>query len=108
MTSRTLDVETTCPREHFNSAFGYKHLLPRHLAKVHSTQTSESDSAEPEEDEQATPKGKDIQRMDIDSITGMPYATQANERPMTSKALRCFTPILAILRPFPMNGMMGE
>ena len=92
-----------CPREHCNSAFGYKHLLQRHLAKVHSTQTGESDSAEPtdeeEEDEQAMPTGKvkDIQRMDINSITGMTYATQARERLMASKALRCPHPHLGEL-----------
>jgi general transcription factor IIIA len=91
-----------CPHEDCHSAFVYKHLLQRHLAKVHSSQTTEeSDSAEQtdEEDEEATPTAKDkgIQRMDIDTITGMSYTSNANERLSSSKALRCPHPHLGTL-----------
>lgn len=88
-----------CPHEDCNLAFGYKHLLQRHLAKVHSTHTGESDSAEAtnEEDEEATPTNKTVQRMDIDTITGMSYTSKANERLTASKALQCPHPYLGAL-----------
>jgi len=92
----------TCPHENCNSAFGYKHLLQRHLAKIHSTQTGESDSAvstDEETEQEATPKGngKATQRMDIDAITGMSYTSHAKQRLSTSKALRCPHPSLGLL-----------
>ena len=89
-----------CPHENCNSAFRHKHLLQRHLAMIHSMQTSESDSAEftDENEEEATHNhGKAVQRMDIDAITGLSYATHANERLSTSKALRCPHPHLGTL-----------
>ena len=91
-----------CPLEDCNSVFGYNHLLQRHVAKVHSTHTRESDSAEStdvESNDEVTPEGnvKAVQRMDMDTITGMSYATHANERLSTSKAL---TFISAISYPF--------
>jgi general transcription factor IIIA len=88
-----------CPHEDCNRAFGYKHLLQRHLAKVHSTHTGESDSAEAtdEEDEETTPTNKTVQRMDIDTITGMSYTSKANERLTASKALQCPHPYLGAL-----------
>ena len=81
-----------CPLEDCNSVFGYNHLLQRHVAKVHSTHPRESDSAEStdvESNDEVTPEGnvKAVQRMVTDTITGMPYATHANERLSTSKAL---------------------
>lgn len=96
-----------CPYERCNSAFGYKHLLQRHMAKIHSTQTGEdaatgSDSAETSGDvDEAMPKGngKAIQRMDIDAITGKAYADHSSQRVSTSKALRCPHPHLAALAP---------
>lgn len=87
-----------CPQEDCDCAFGYKHLLQRHLAKVHSAHTGESDSAEvtDEEDEEA-PTNKTMQHMDIDTITGMSYTSKANERLMASKVLRCPYPHLGAL-----------
>jgi hypothetical protein len=58
----------------------------RYLDKVHSTQTGTSDSTEPTNkkagDDRATPNGKvrDIQRMDINSITGMSYIHHPRQR----------------------------
>ena len=94
ITSRTWDVETTSVRANYNSTFGYKHFLQRHFANVHSTQSGQSDSAEltdkDEEDEQTTLKGvKDIQWMDINSVTGMSYTTQASVQLVAAKTLRC-------------------
>ena len=86
-----------CPYDACNSAFSYKHLLQRHLAKVHSTHTGESDAAETteEEDEEATPTNPS--KYDIDTITGMSYASKAHERLSSSKALRCPHPHLGAL-----------
>lgn len=94
-----------CPYEHCNSAYGYKHLLQRHMAKIHSTQTGEdlatgSDSAETSDvvDEAAAKgEGRAVQRMDIDAITGKAYADHSFQRLSTSKALQCPHPHLAAL-----------
>ena len=90
-----------CPLEDCNSVFGYNHLLQRHVAKVHSTHTRESDLAESTDvesnDEVTEGNVKAVQRMVTDTITGMSYATHANERLSTSKAL---TFISAISYPF--------
>jgi hypothetical protein len=90
-----------CPHEGCNSTFGYKHLLQRHLAKVHSAHTGDSDSADPsdEEDNHETDKDNAVQQMNIDTITGFSYASYANERISSSKALRCPYPDLGLLTP---------
>jgi len=50
-----------------------------------------------EEDEEAAPANKTVQRMDIDTITGMSYTSKANDRLTASKALRCPHPHLGAL-----------
>jgi general transcription factor IIIA len=88
-----------CPHENCNSAFGYKHLLQRHLAKIHSAHTGDSDPANPSNEEDIHEKDKAVQQMDIDTITGFSYASNANERISSSNALRCPYPDLGLLTP---------
>lgn len=91
-----------CPHQDCAHSYGYKHLLQRHLAKAHPSQSgNDSDtgktnlSGESDEDEvSVNTKGKAKQRMDIDAITGKAYASQALERVSASKALRCPYPHL--------------
>lgn len=86
-----------CPHETCGHAFGYKHLLQRHLAKLHTTHT-QSDSPSPSSEgedssiETALP-------FDIDRITGKSYQLQATKELSTSKKLRCPYPDLRTLLP---------
>lgn len=70
-----------CPHIHCNSAFGYKHLLERHLAKLHS---SESIHAETSAEEEASATDTDG-AMDIEAITGKAYAN----RLQNAMSIRC-------------------
>ncbi|KAG8221345.1 hypothetical protein J3R82DRAFT_1515 [Butyriboletus roseoflavus] len=81
-----------CPHVHCNSAFGYKHLLERHLAKLHS---SRGVHPETNSDEEVSATDAD-DAMDIETITGTAYAT----RLQNAKAIRCPYPhIDALVTP---------
>ncbi|KAF7970429.1 hypothetical protein HWV62_24177 [Athelia sp. TMB] len=87
-----------CDHPGCGSDFGYKHLLQRHLAKVHSSQFNpDNTGSEDGDDEHEEMPGKTkqlVQRMDIDFITGKTYDSAAVERLASSKALRCPHPHL--------------
>ncbi|KAG6381893.1 hypothetical protein JVT61DRAFT_510 [Boletus reticuloceps] len=70
-----------CPHEHCNSAFGYKRLLERHLAKLHS---SKSVYAEATSEEEGSTTDADA-AMDIEAITGKAYAA----RSQNAASIRC-------------------
>ncbi|KAH0829213.1 hypothetical protein J3R83DRAFT_2774 [Lanmaoa asiatica] len=70
-----------CPHVHCNSAFGYKHLLERHLAKLHSSIDVHAETAS-EEEASATDADD---HMDIEAITGKTYAT----RLQNAMSIRC-------------------
>ena len=80
-----------CHHPDCNQAFGYKHLLQRHLTKVHPSQSElELDSS----------SGDDIAQkaeFDIDTITGQAYAERAEEMVKSAKSLRCPYPHLQSL-----------
>ncbi|KAK7057485.1 hypothetical protein R3P38DRAFT_2841252 [Favolaschia claudopus] len=79
-----------CPHQTCKQAFGYKHLLQRHLAKRHSISSSSESS-----DEEPTPHHTmTVTEMDIDAITGNTYAQTASEKLRTAKALGCSYPDL--------------
>ncbi|EGO26511.1 hypothetical protein SERLADRAFT_447702 [Serpula lacrymans var. lacrymans S7.9] len=79
-----------CPHRHCDSAFGYKHLLERHLAKLHSNnkndQSSSAEDSTDRDDDEPAPR---TMLMDIDSITGKSYAYRAQSQMASAKALRC-------------------
>ncbi|KAG0694937.1 hypothetical protein DFH29DRAFT_296356 [Suillus ampliporus] len=89
-----------CPHQHCSSAFGYKHLLERHLAKIHSTKSDQSvaETSESEGDMTTDTDGPDNDPSDsaahfsIDCITGHAYSLRS--RMPTSKAIRCPYPDL--------------
>lgn len=68
-----------CPHTHCNSAFGYKHLLERHLAKLHSSISVHADTASEEEAFDAD------DAMDIETITGKAYVA----RLQNAMSIRC-------------------
>lgn len=81
-----------CPHQHCSSAFGYKHLLERHLDKIHSaqsvTEASESEGGTTNDtncsdNESAHSAGP----LSIDRITGHTYSSRS--RIATSKIIRC-------------------
>jgi general transcription factor IIIA len=81
-----------CPHHHCSSAFGYKHLLERHLAKIHSTQpvTEASESeGDTNTDTDCTDNepGDSVGPLSIDRITG--YAYSLRTRMTTLKTIRC-------------------
>ncbi|KAH9857901.1 hypothetical protein C2E23DRAFT_746762 [Lenzites betulinus] len=95
-----------CPHEQCQRAFGYKHLLQRHLAKLHAPRSSSED-----EDEYGDGPGSDSGSgadndepsdsalmadgtMDIDFITGSAYATRAREAIQQANKLQCPYPHL--------------
>lgn len=86
-----------CPHQHCSSAFGYRHLLERHLAKIHSTRSDQS-VTDPSESDGATTTDTDIDcpdneladsaaHLSIDRITGHAYSLRS--RMPTSKTIRC-------------------
>ena len=70
-----------CPHVHCNSAFGYKHLLERHLVKLHSSKSVHAETAS--EDEAPTTDRDNT--MDIEAITGKAYAA----RLQNAVSIRC-------------------
>ena len=87
-----------CPFEDCARAFGYKHLLQRHLAKLHAEDTNNSDRDGPEDDEQDEAADTFI-TSHIDDITGVTFAIRTLEKAQTGKSLCC---------PFPNLDMFGE
>ena len=95
-----------CPHGECQATFGYKHLLQRHLAKIHpASDRSESNSgSDPSEDssldvEDSGPgshpeKRNAIVDMSIDAITGASYAVRARQKLQGSRALSCPFPNL--------------
>lgn len=80
----------TCHHEGCGKAYGYKHLLQRHVAQAHRPPESSDCSSDPEEG-----KAKGAQ-MDIDGITGRSYLERNSK---IRRALRCpypnFPPVFA-------------
>lgn len=88
-----------CPHDSCKRAYGYKHLLRRHLAKAHESQVSENGSSSDEEGDDFI-KSKPTRSstlLDIDSITGNAYAKRTRADVATSKALLCPYPHLGTL-----------
>ncbi|KAJ7350369.1 hypothetical protein DFH08DRAFT_108230 [Mycena albidolilacea] len=79
-----------CPHETCKRAFGYKHLLQRHLTKRHSA-SSASESSDEDATFFPTPAAA---KLDIDTITGNNYAQAASKKLKAAKALRCPYPHL--------------
>ncbi|KAI8995510.1 hypothetical protein BD414DRAFT_479749 [Trametes punicea] len=101
-----------CPHAHCQRAFGYKHLLQRHLAKLHAPQESSESANEsgngsglesdPENDSDNSTNGsrKRTDAMDIDLITGSAYAARAEASIKLATKLQCPFPHLpALLSP---------
>jgi general transcription factor IIIA len=81
-----------CPHDSCGRAFGYKHLLQRHVAKLHTTHDSPSDEDEGSSDESPL-------KFDIDKITGKGYRSQAAVQLSATQKLRCPYPDLRIILP---------
>ena len=85
-----------CQHASCQRAFGYKHLLQRHVAKVHANPSGTSDEAESSEGEDpAEPQKQDVRlELDIDDITGKTYAVRSQKLLAQSNRLRCPHPDL--------------
>lgn len=88
-----------CPHDDCRKKFGYKHLLQRHLAKVHDSAASESsdeDVSSGKDDRliENTHTRKIEGQIDIDAITGNAYIQKAKLDVSNAKALRCPYPSL--------------
>lgn len=94
-----------CPHGTCKRAYGYKHLLRRHLAKAHDSQVSEdgssADDGKDETDDFVKTKlfrrARPPTRLDIDTITGNAYAQRTRENVASTKALHCPYPHLEAL-----------
>lgn len=80
-----------CPEADCGQAFGYKHLLQRHLSKAHPSSSSEAASSEEEEE---APKPSGSTALGIDVITGVAYENHAKAILATARGLRCPYPDL--------------
>lgn len=85
-----------CPHSSCQRAFGYKHLLQRHLAKIHKP-SGGATSSEAEETEIDAHAHDSDALLDIDAITGNSYSKRASEKVDAAKALRCPHPRLEAL-----------
>lgn len=86
-----------CPHESCKRAFGYKHLLQRHMAKLHANESGVSDEAAETSDEDDQP-GVQPERarlpLEIDDITGKNYAVRSRQLLASGNKLRCPHPDL--------------
>lgn len=88
-----------CPHEDCARAFGYKHLLQRHLAKIHVPQSDEDEPDDPDD-----PTGEDECNQEIstishiDDITGVTYAIRTQEKLKNTKSLVCPYPNLHMFK----------
>ena len=83
-----------CPHESCKRAFGYKHLLQRHLGKLHKAAADTSQRRPKDDDEtsagEAVPAPSRLERsLDIDEVTGKAYAERAQQRLTSPRALQC-------------------
>jgi hypothetical protein len=97
-----------CPNENCTQAYGYKHLLQRHLAKAHIPAIPDSgisidSSSEGDESMGTMPPSKPnvtsklSGSLDIDTLTGQSYAKRTRASVADSKALCCPYPNVDIL-----------
>ncbi len=87
-----------CPHDECKRAFGYKHLLQRHLAKLHycgSDSDSDTVSQSGYDSEQVATKV--VVGLEIDDITGKTYATRSQLKLAGAGALSCPYPELQAL-----------
>lgn len=90
-----------CPHEHCRRAFGYKHLLQRHLAKLHAPELpSDPESCHETDRIETEPESPTVSTrhvdigMDIDLLTGKAYSAHAKEAIQHASKLRCPFPDL--------------
>lgn len=86
-----------CPHESCRRTFGYKHLLQRHLAKLHASGSDGSDEQDQSDDgidvEQSAAESS-LAGFDIDDITGKNYSVRSRQLATRTTVLRCPHPDL--------------
>ncbi|GJE86014.1 transcriptional repressor, putative [Phanerochaete sordida] len=89
-----------CHHESCGRAFGYKHLLQRHLSKIHKAATTDEDiSADDSEAGGAAREPLRPQGVRVDDITGMSYVKRAQKQMLSLRSLCCPFPDLTGLAP---------
>lgn len=77
-----------CPSEACNASFGYKHLMQRHVAKVHSANDGNRDMIRNDVSAPEDCRDADM-RSAINILTGKAYADDSELRIQTQNALHC-------------------
>jgi len=109
-----------CPHAHCASKFGYKHLLERHLARIHCSSALNETSSEDEsndyesssgddtgsddgdeDDSSGAAQGREDPTLTIESITGQTYEARARANP---RLIQCPFPAVEHLMPTSANG----
>ncbi|EKM60953.1 uncharacterized protein PHACADRAFT_133931 [Phanerochaete carnosa HHB-10118-sp] len=88
-----------CPHESCGRAFGYKHLLQRHLGKIHKADQVEDGSADDSEASGTESDPQQLWGVRVDDITGMSYVKRAQEKMTSPRSLCCPFPDLHGLIP---------
>lgn len=88
-----------CPHESCGRTFGYKHLLQRHLGKLHKADRAGDETADDSEAGGAADNAPQPRDVRIDDITGMSYVRRAQEQLASPRTLCCPFPDLHSLVP---------
>lgn len=83
-----------CPHDACRRAFGYKHLLQRHLGKLHKSDSKPTITIE-EDDSSSSTEGTSGRQVDVDDITGKAYALRAQRKLSSPDFLQCPHPDLS-------------
>lgn len=89
-----------CPHDACGKSFGYKHLLHRHLSKLHCSDDTPPTRVDHEDDAADASSEEDLtldRQLDIDHITGKAYAVRAQQKLASLRTLRCPHPDLRSL-----------
>lgn len=97
-----------CPHETCKRAFGYKHLLQRHLAKLHAAVPEADAQSSDHGEESAAAEHSDAPPFNIDDITGKTYKTRATAHLALAHKLQCPHPDLHNLTSDEVDGASGS
>lgn len=86
-----------CPHADCRRAFGYKHLLQRHLTRLHVPESDDDETSEGSNSEDEEDADQQKATFSIDDITGASYSAHAKVQVLQAMKLQCPHPDVAAL-----------